>query len=132
MSVMKKYAFIILATILLIVAGLLYYAYQAKDNTSNEEQNTTQKAPEKDTREIVWEQLSTQQKEEVDGTWTDGEVSKTTLSENTVINTSVDASYIGKEVYLISFPSKLDYTIGDIIVYADVNTSVIIGYGLRD
>jgi cell division protein FtsL len=129
---MKKYAFIILAAILLITAGLLYYTYQAKENTGNEEQNTTQKTLEKDTREIVWEQLPAQQKEEINGSWSDGEVSKTILSENTVMSTNSDTSYIGEEVYLISFPSKLNPTIGDLIVYADVDTAVIIGYGLRD
>lgn len=134
MSTVKKYVFIILAAVVIAIVGLFYYSYRDNETSpSNEKQSSVDEAPpEKDIREIVWNQLSARQKEEVDGTWTDGEVSKTTLSENAVTNTSVDTSYVGKEAYLISFPSKLSPTLGDLLVYADVDTTVIIGYGLRD
>ena len=51
-----------------------------------------------DVREIVWGQLSSQQKERIDGTWKDGKVSKITLNEN-MISQVDDKSYEGKEVY---------------------------------
>lgn len=133
---MKKNIIIILSvTILLLVVGLglLYYSNQAEEKTARgEEQSNTEKPAKKDVREVVWGQLSARQKEEIVGTWSDGKASKTTLSEGSVISMVGDKSYAGQEVYLISFPSKLNYTIGDVMVYADVSTFDIIGYALRD
>ena len=133
MNVMKKYVLTILVAVILAIVGLLYYSYRGNETTSsNDGQSSVEAAPEKDIREIVWDQLSARQKEEVDGTWTDGEVSKTTISKNTAKNTNVDTSYIGEEIYVISFPSKLNPTVGDVVVFADMKTTAIIGYGLRD
>jgi len=132
MNGMKKYIFIILAVVVIVVVGFLYHSYQSKGIDTDEEQGNTEEATEKDTREIVWEQLSAEQQKEIDGTWKDGKVSRVTLSENAVMNVTESTPYVDKDVYLISFPSKLNATIGDVIVYADVSTSDIIGYGLRD
>jgi len=133
--VKKNIIIILSATVLLLVVGLglLYYSNQAEEKTAiGEKQSNTEKPAKKDVREVVWGQLSTRQKEEIVGTWSDGKASKTTLSEGSVISMVGDKSYAGQEVYLISFPSKLNYTIGDVMVYADVSTFDIIGYGLRD
>lgn len=130
---MKKIILIILSAILLIAVGLFYYSNQGEEKVvNNEKQSAVEEAAKKDVREVVWKQLSARQKDEIVGTWEDGEASKTTLSEGSVISVVGDKSYAGQEVYLISFPSKLNYTIGDVMVYADVNTFDIIGYGLRD
>ena len=44
-----------------------------------------------------------------------------------------DNSFIGKEVYLVDFPSDEDnLTLGGIGVYADMKTHKIIGFGYRE
>lgn len=133
---MKKNIIIILSAVIALTVvglGLLYYSNQAKEKAaSNEQQSNTETPAKKDVREVVWGQLSERQKDEIVGTWEDGEAAKTTLNEGSVISVVGDKSYAGQEVYLISFPSKLNYTIGNVMVYADVNTFDIIGYGLRD
>lgn len=94
--------------------------------------NGTAETANQDVREAVWKQMSDQQKAEIIGTWQAGKVSKITWSDGAVMTSTVDKSYAGQEVYVISFPSKQNATIGDVVVYADVNTFTVIGYGLRD
>jgi hypothetical protein len=84
-----------------------------------------------DVREIVWKQLSSEQKEWVDGTWKNGKVSKITLNQNMMTQVD-DKSYEGKEVYLIDFPTKSKSIPNNMIVYADTNTFDYIGNGLVD
>lgn len=132
---MKKHAPIILAAFLLVAAGLIYYSLTNEKTAGDEQNNITEEVEEaatKDVREAVWEQLSERQKEEIVGTWSDGEVSTVTLREGSPIRTVGDTSYDGKEVYFVSFPSKLNPTVGDVIIYADMGTFDIVGYGLRD
>lgn len=91
----------------------------------NEEKNK------KDVRQVVWEQLSLEQKELIDCTWKNGKVSKITLNDNMM--TQVEAkSYVGKEVYLIDFPTKNKSIPNNIIIYADLITFDYIGNGLVD
>jgi hypothetical protein len=96
---------------------------------NNEQSNKVVKKD--DVREIVWKQLSSEQKEWIDGTWTDGKVSKITLNENMMTQVD-DKSYEGKEVYLIDFPTKSKSIPDNMIVYADTNTFDYIGNGLVD
>lgn len=127
---MKKNILIILSAILLIAAGLFYYSNHIEEKVvNNEKQSAGEEAAKKDVREVVWEQLPAGQKERIDGTWKDGKVSKVTLNENSMMSPTVDKSYIGKEVYLVEFPTK---DINGIPVYVDMNTFDIIGYGLVD
>ncbi|HRN97165.1 MAG TPA: hypothetical protein PLZ58_01810 [Candidatus Saccharibacteria bacterium] len=128
---MKKYIIIIIAVVTLVALGLFYFLNQTEKTTNKDRSGTTETAK-KDVREVVWRQLSEKQKSEIVGTWEDGKVSKTTLSEGNAISRVGDKSYVGQGVYLINFPSKLNATIGDVIIYADVKTYNIIGYGLRD
>ncbi|HRN90060.1 MAG TPA: hypothetical protein PK543_00015 [Candidatus Saccharibacteria bacterium] len=133
---MKKNSIIILSVVVLLVllgSGFLYYSNQAGEKaTKGEEQNKTETPAKKDVREVVWEQMSARQKDEIIGTWDSGKVSKITWSEGAVMTATVSKSYVGQEVYVINFPSKLNATIGDVVVFADLNTFNIIGYGLRD
>lgn len=129
---MKKYAVIIFAGIILAVAGSLYYLNYTKERSANVVEQSSSEETRKDARESVWAQMSAQQKDEIDGTWSDGKIAKVTLSESSVMSTVGEKNYAGKEVYIVSFPSKLAATLGDVMVYADVNTLDIIGYGLRD
>lgn len=130
---MKKIILIILSAILLIAAGLFYYSNHIEEKViNNEKQSVIEEAAKKDVREVVWDQLPAGQKDAIDGTWEDGKVSKIILNEQSVMSPVGDRSYAGEEVYLISFPGKHTATLGDLVVYADVNTFNIIGYGLRD
>lgn len=129
---MKKYILIILAVILLTAVGLFYYLNQGQEKATTKRQDTTNETVKKDVREAVWEQMSDQQKAEIIGTWQDGKVSRITWSDGAVMRATVNKSYVGQAVYVITFPSNLNATIGDVVVFADVNTFDIIGYGLRD
>lgn len=82
-----------------------------------------------DVREIVWNQLSAEQKEWIAGTWKAGKVSKITLNKNMMSHVE-DQSYEGKEVYLIDFPTKSKSIPNNMIIYAEINTFDYIGYGL--
>ena len=130
---LKKITLSILSVVLLL--GLIACSNQnGQDNdqsvvNSNEQGDKVVKKD--DVREIVWKQLSSEQKEWIDGTWTDGKVSKITLNENMM--TQVDSkSYEGKEVYLIDFPTKNKSIPNNMIVYADIDTFDYIGNGLVD
>ena len=84
-----------------------------------------------DVREIVWNQLSAEQKERINGTWADGKISKVTLTKN-MMSLVDDKSYEGEEVYLLDFPTKGKSIPNNMIVYADINTFAYIGNGLVD
>lgn len=85
----------------------------------------------KDVREVVWRQLSAQQKERINGTWKDGKVSKITLNKH-MMSQIKDKSYEGKKVYLIDFPTKSKSIPNNMVVYADMKTFNYIGIGLVD
>lgn len=128
----------IFAAVLLLGVGVFYYFNQNKEAVTNEkiqantDQSTVEQSSKKDVREVVWEQMSAQQKTTIDGTWTDGKVSKVTLEGFMMIGVE-DASYEGKEVYMIEFPRKQVDTLGDtLMVYADVDTYKLVGYGALD
>jgi len=131
---LKKTVLFILSACLLL--GLFACSNQNKQANNNDDQNVVanneqvnEEKNEKDVREVVWEQLSSEQKEWIDGTWKDGKVSKITLNENMITQID-DKSYEGKEVYLIDFPTKSKSIPNNMIVYADVNTFDYIGNGL--
>ena len=89
---------------------------------------------EKDVRLAVWEQLSDRQKEEIVGSWEDGRAEKMILGGDPAAGKAdtVDDNYRGREVYFVEFTSKMEPLLGNVSVYADVDTLEIIGYGLRD
>ncbi|WP_419888328.1 hypothetical protein ACN6MT_23635 [Neobacillus niacini] len=122
---MKKITLYILSTALLL--GLIACSNESVQSSKNEEKIVKKD----DVREIVWNQLSSEQKEWINGTWEDGKFSKITLTENMMIQVD-DKSYEGKEVYLIDFPTKSKFIPNNMIVYADVNTFNYIGNGLVD
>ncbi len=130
----KRIPFILSSCILLGLFACSNQNEQAKHNdnqfiiSNNEEAN---EEINNDVREVVWKQLSSEQKEWIDGTWKDGKVSKVTLNENYVRQVG-NKSYEGKEVYLIDFPIKSKSIPNNMIVYADVNNFDYIGNGFVD
>lgn len=132
---MKKVFLTIISAALL--SGLIACSNQ-NDEADHNEQNVVNSSEkdkkinvEKDVREVVWGQLSSEQKEWIDGTWEVGKVSKVTLIEN-MMSQVTDKSYEGKEVYLIDFPTITKYKPNNMIVYADIITFDYIGNGLVD
>jgi hypothetical protein len=43
-----------------------------------------------------------------------------------------DNSYIGKQVYIVDYPSNDNPSLGGVAVYADVKSFKLIGYGYRE
>jgi hypothetical protein len=83
-----------------------------------------------DVRQVVWEQLTSKDKERVEGNWQASISNKMILTESMgIIN---DKSYIGKEVYLIDFQTKSISVPNNIIVYASLDNYKIVGYGYVD
>jgi hypothetical protein len=82
-------------------------------------------------KKAVWEQFGSETKEFIKGTWRSGSVGKVTLNAN--MGNISDESYIGKEVYIISFTTKKpNPTINTIGVYASLEDYKIIGVGNVD
>lgn len=123
---MKKFNFLILLAILSF--GLLACTNQKSDfNKTSQESNSTVK---KDVREMVWEQLKPSEKERIKGTWSDAKTTKIYLkSSMREIN---DTSFIGKEVYLVDFPTKSSGVPNNMVIYADKDSGKIVGYGYTD
>ncbi len=83
-----------------------------------------------DVREAVWDQLTEKQKEHIAGSWKDASVQKITLRES--MGQIKDKTFIGKEVYLVDYPSEDSPSLGGVGVYADIKSHRIIGFGYRD
>lgn len=123
---MKKFNFLIFLSVLIF--GLMACTNQKTNvNTISQEANSTVN---KDVREKVWEQLKPSQKELIKGTWSDAKVTKITLKSS--MGKIEDASYIGKEVYLVDFPRNTKGIQGGFGVYADIKSGKIVGYGYSD
>jgi len=82
-------------------------------------------------KKAVWEQFGSETKEFIKGSWRSGSVGKVTLTAS--MGNLSDESYIGKEVYIVSFttknPNPIRNTIG---VYASLEDYKIIGVGNED
>lgn len=124
---MKKFTQIVLSSILL---SFVLNGCQISNEIKVKEVNSSKKIQLLDVREAVWNQLSKKNKEHVVGTWKDANVQKIILHESMGI--IKDKTYIGEEVYLVSFPSNENPTIGDIVVFADIKSHRLIGIGYRD
>ena len=86
-----------------------------------------------DERKIVWDQLPSNQKEFIDGTWEDGTISKVKLTESMFVKQSDEVNtYVGDEVYAVEFPTKSTSSTNNVIVYADIESLKYIGNGLVD
>jgi hypothetical protein len=84
----------------------------------------------KDIREKVWEQLSKTDQDRINGTWSDGAIMKRVLREG--MGNVKDSSYYGREIFIIDFPIKSTTSLRNMVVFADLHTQKIIGYGYLD
>ncbi len=80
--------------------------------------------------EAVWDQLNSQDKRRINGTWQDSRLQKIQLKES--MGNIYDKAYIGKEVYLVDFTTNSSSMPNNMIVYAALDNQKIIGYGYVD
>ena len=122
-----------IASAVLVGTVLYILQNQNKDATNNkqitEEQNT-EVSKNEDVREVVWQQLSSEQQARVDGTWEDATVSKATLTGVMMIGVE-DKTYEGKEAYMIAFPVE-NASIENMLALADMDTLALIGFAPVD
>jgi len=85
---------------------------------------------EQDIRELTYNQLTSKDKQRALETWKDSKLSKITLHEG--MGRINNISYIGKEVYLIDFPTKSNSMPSNMIVYLSMDNHKLIGYGYAD
>ncbi|MFJ5763663.1 hypothetical protein ACIQAA_32160 [Neobacillus sp. NPDC093182] len=130
---MKKFTLFVLSFFLsLLLNGCqqLLAEDKPKEKHHNNNLNEVQSIETLDVRESVWNRLTEEQKNHIQGTWKDASVYQRVLREN--MGTNLDKTFIDKEVYIIDYPSNDNPTLGGIIVYADIKSHQLIGYGLRD
>jgi TRAP-type C4-dicarboxylate transport system substrate-binding protein len=101
-----------------------------KEKHHNDNLNEVQSIETLDVRESVWNRLTEEHKNHIQGTWKDASVYQRVLREN--MGSNLDKTFIGKEVYIIDYPSNDNPTLGGIVVYADIKSHQLIGYGHRD
>ena len=126
---MKKLILLIISSI--ISLGLIIGCGAVKDTktiVNKEKPSTTVK--EQDIREVAYNQLTSNDKARITGTWKDSKLYKITLKEGMGIIT--EKSYLGKEVYLVDFPTKDLGVQSNMIVYLSIDNKKLLGYGYID
>lgn len=126
---MKKIVLLIISAFLTLGLFTACSSEKATSNTTNNEQ-VSSTVKEKDPREIAFNQLNSNDKERIGANWKDSKLSKITLKEN--MGNIKDKAYIGKEVYLIDFPTQSKSVPNNIIVYLSIDNNKLIGYGYVD
>jgi len=128
---MKKFTLIVLASFLL---SFVLNGCQQKASNENKQQNVKEKNSDEtqvlDVREDIWNQLTENHKKHIQGTWKDASYQKIILRET--MGNITDKTFIGKEVFIVDFPSNDNPTLGGVTVYADLKTHKLIGYGYRE
>ena len=109
----------------------------SSDNTNNSVVTTLKRESENitsdtkhDIREIAYNQLTDDDKQRISGTWENSTLSTIMLKEG--MGTNGIYYFIGKEVYMIDFPTTDISIPNNMIVYLEMDTYKLIGYGLVD
>lgn len=84
-----------------------------------------------DIREVVWNQLSEEDKNRIDGNYETGKVSEVFLREGRGVESELKR-YEGTKVLAIDFPVKGNMFPNNTIVYVDKLTIQYIGHGIVD
>ncbi|MFQ3544454.1 hypothetical protein Q7A53_10215 [Halobacillus rhizosphaerae] len=128
---MKKIGLVIVISIVSITLSACSDQNEQASKTDPKVTHNQTKVTNKDVREDVWEQLTEEKKEHIVGSGKEASIQQITLREG--MGMIKDNNFIGKEVYLVDFPSDEDNpTLGGIGVYADSKSHKIIGFGYRD
>jgi hypothetical protein len=127
-KVVKKFTLIILSSVLL--SFLLSGCQQQESKEQNVKEANSNETQSLDVRQVVWNQLTNNDKKHIKGTWKDATVRKIVLKET--MGNIKDNSYIGKQVYIVDYPSNDNPSLGGVAVYADEKSFKLIGYGYRE
>ena len=98
--------------------------------TLKEECNITKSDERRDIREIAYNQLTPEDKNHISGTWENSELS--TIILKGYVAKHATSSFVGNKVYMIDFPTKDISIPNNMIVYLEMDTYKLIGYGLVD
>ena len=74
-----------------------------------------------DIRELAWNYIPKDEMPHIVGSWKDATIIKRQLEH-----------FNKKEVYIVSFPTNENSTIGVYVIYMDINTKRYLGIGIRD
>lgn len=72
-------------------------------------------------RELAWNHIPKEEMPHIVGSWKDANVMKRQLEHFNM-----------KEVYIVSFPTNENPSIGDYVIYMDIDTKRFLGIGIRD
>jgi hypothetical protein len=125
---LKKIILLVISSVLLLGLFTACSTHKESNTLSNKKQISTN-IMKKDIREMAFNQLNSNDKERIRGSWKDSRLSKITLKEN--MGRINNKSYIGKEVYLIDFQTKGGVQ-SNLIVYLAIDNNKLIGYGYTD
>jgi hypothetical protein len=119
---MKMFLLSVIGVLSLVLGGCF------ADRQSTNETEFNQKVT--DVREVAWNSLSNNEREEVIGGWKDTDVN-TIIVDDSRFSLN-DVNYIGKEVTMVTFRSKKSEILGDISKLVDENTQKVIGAAYRE
>lgn len=126
---MKK-VILLITSLVLLSSIFIACSSQNVSNSTNIADPTSSSETSTDIRQIAFDQLSSESKGRINGTWRDAKLSNITLSEHIgIIN---DKSYIGKAVYLVDLPTKSKSMPNNMIFYISKDTHKLIGAGYVD
>lgn len=126
---MKK-SILIMIPLVVFIALLTAFSNRNQLNKSTTKTVSNITIKQQDIREAVWNQMPSEDKELVQGTWQDSKVQKITLKKS--MGTITDKTYIGEEVYLVDFKIKSIGIPNNIGFFASINNHKIIGFGYTD
>lgn len=123
---MKPMNIILISAI--VFSTFIFSGCQSSNKQILTEKEETQET--KDVREIAWNALSDFERKQVIGDWKDATVSKVIVDTSRfALN---DPSFDGKEVTMVTFPSKNNALLGDISKLIDEKSYKVVGGNLRE
>jgi hypothetical protein len=105
----RKYIAFALAIVMTLVLFLVFISHKI----SNEKET--------DVRKIAWNYIPKTEMPHIVGSWKDAKVYKRPLEQFNM-----------KQVYIVSFPTNENPSLGDYAIYIDINTKKFLGIGIRD
>jgi hypothetical protein len=105
----RKYMAFALAIVITLVLFLVFISHKI----SNQK--------EIDVRKIAWNYIPKTELPHIIGSWKDAKVYKRPLKQFNM-----------KQVYIVSFPTNENPSLGDYAIYIDINTKKFLGIGIRD
>lgn len=130
---MKKNFLIILVLVIIItitIIAIVAFLNKKSPVNSTDKRVAGAVVKERDAREVVLSQLEADDIQKIKGTWQDAKLTKVILKEE--MGNINDLSYIGQEVYLVDFPTEINWVPGNMLVYASLDKYTIIGYGITE